>query len=131
MKHVRKSLLGPEVDAMLANPATKRKLKNQLGANPTPDEIWQDGGMPAFDQRPIKVPYHQMIVRTRNPEDLQKLAELLGQPIHPSTKAVWWPPKLLTPHVDRRVVHEDDTRFDSIPDTETQTPKELWAEGKI
>lgn len=58
-------------------------------------------GMPEFIQEQER-PYSKIIVRIADEETLQRFAELIGQPLTPLTKSIWFP---------KRERGEDGLRF--------------------
>jgi hypothetical protein len=54
--------------------------------------VWQNEwkGMPEFVQEKQK-PFSTIIIRCETEEDLNELAQLLGQPLTSKTKSIWHP----------------------------------------
>jgi hypothetical protein len=59
-----------------------------IGDMVDPRAEWQ--GMPAFDQKDKRA-HRQILVSFRSEKDAQKFAELIGQSITPTTRALWYP----------------------------------------
>ena len=46
--------------------------------------------MPEFEQ-PKKVEHQKIIIRFKTEQDVQEFAKLIGQPLTPKTKSIWFP----------------------------------------
>ncbi len=62
-------------------------------------ELWQ--GMPEFNQ-PDAAPLKNLIVSFARAEDIIEFAKLVGQPITPKTRQIWYPHVPAETAMDRR-----------------------------
>lgn len=66
--------------------------KNQGNLFSETNDLWRDewGGMPEYEND-YQLPRYTIKVNLRSVEDLQRFAELIGQPLLPTTRYVWYP----------------------------------------
>lgn len=66
------------------------------------NEEWQN--MPEYISRSLK-PFHELIVRFSNEDDLKKFAELMEQNVNKSTKSIWYPKMIVS--IDSRSIKNE------------------------
>ncbi len=58
---------------------------------PSPDETWEEMGMPPFDNPTVFNPYHTIKVHFQDEAALAEFSRLVGQNVSNRTKYIWFP----------------------------------------
>lgn len=82
----------------------EKEKQEALFENPKQwEDEWKD--MPKFKQEKQE-PYHKLIVRFSNEEDLKEFASLIGQNLNNKTQSIWHPKLIFADHINWRYVDE-------------------------
>jgi len=73
-------------------------------SDPEWEEHWK--GMPEFVQQDLE-PIKQITVSFETPEDMQKFAELVGQPITMNTRSIWYPEAEIGRYANKRYAADE------------------------
>lgn len=85
-----------------------RLINDGIEASDSPDDEWEDSGMPKYEVEDQLKTYASFTVHCKTEEDLKAFSELVGQTLTKKTRSIWYPPEQPVVLRDRVVVGAGD-----------------------